>query len=87
MDLSSICIQQEYCTNCPARIGCLIRELFYSEEKYIRLMQASASIGNMFWAFLGASSEKIHCAENTFQAILSKKRQKELELHPTYSHD
>lgn len=83
-----ICMQHKYCTRCPLRVGCKERLLFYLADKNYdqRLQEISAKNGKIFGS-LGHSAQEVALHEILYQLIMNKKRQKELELHPTYSCD
>lgn len=82
---ADVCIQHEFCTDCPARIGCSIRRSFYDDEKYhksaqtsgIATLQYAASRGI---AFLDAAEQMKKTA-----ITMNSKRKHELEQYPTYS--
>lgn len=82
------CQKNEYCTNCPVRKGCFIREYFYcSTEEYVERckqvnIQVMATAISMGYSPERAISE---CAEVSNE--ISKKRDREIKEHPTYSYE
>ncbi len=78
------CKANQYCTNCPERIGCEGRPKLYSSvEEFYGACLAAARIAFI----IGKMSGKEDCTDEIMTALqkLHKKRAKELEEHPTYS--
>lgn len=82
---TTICTQQEFCTDCPMRIGCKIRQGFYDEDTYytssrdsnIATLRYAVSIGMNFYSAI--------VTINDGTIAMNKKRKREMELYPTYS--
>ena len=86
MQRSKTCEMHEYCTNCPARIGCGVRLGFYdSDEKYSEAVK-TANLLTLQLA-LAAGIDFCSCATeiNNLGNLMDKKRRREKELHPFYS--
>ena len=79
------CAHNKVCTNCPSRIGCDMRELFYDEAKYLatrsfaftRALSAARSRG-----FSDSECDKL--AEESV-AVMDHRRTEELRIYPQYS--
>ena len=85
MTLSQICFQHEHCTNCPERINCTIRPLFYFEEKYQAWKDQSLCIMRIYLQDLNIDDRLIIAGANLGFDMMDKRKARELELYPTYS--
>ncbi len=80
------CKENEYCTNCPIRIGCSRREDFYCDTKEFIEERKQANIQVI--AILisrGYSKEEAISKCAKMSDGIYKKRDRELEEHPIYS--
>lgn len=86
MQQSKSCQMHEYCTNCPARVGCIVRFGFYrSNEEYLELVKTV----NILTLQIALANKMDFCScayeINNIGNSMDKKRNRELELHPQYS--
>lgn len=78
------CMLNDYCTDCPYRKDCSIRKLFYSDDFHTSLSKMSATADSILLRF-GYSHSTTFFAHSQFREEINKKREREMELHPTYS--
>lgn len=79
-----ICSKHEFCTDCPERKPCTMRPLFYSKKKYEECCKKSLVFA-ILRESMGSSGTFISVAITIM--LMNKRREKELELYPTYSAD
>lgn len=73
-----VCAEQDCCTNCPERIGCQMRNRFYTENDFkIELYLQIAEI----------ETARVFPSEAAFKAAtkMRNKRNRELAEHPFFS--
>lgn len=79
------CLSHEYCTDCPLRVECNVRPIFYSDKEYQEyrkeILQISISIARKMGMPDYLSRQYLNDSMN----MMDKRRSKELELYPTYS--
>ncbi len=80
-DVLITCVKNDYCSNCPLRVGCKIRHGFYSSndieyETYIQLAE--------IYALAKLHAPKDIAAEAADH--LRKKRERELRTNPHFSY-
>lgn len=80
-----LCMQHEFCTDCPLRANCKERVIFYNEEQFLEHLEESNRITDEFLALTGMPEKIALLSKLIFIEMISKKRNKELEEHPTYS--
>lgn len=80
-----ICIQHEYCTDCPARATCPKRITFYNQNQFFEELSESTVISNAFLEELGFSEDIIALSSVIFLQMMNKKRDRELQENPIYS--
>lgn len=80
-----VCSFQEYCTDCPVRKGCTRRMLYYKEEYLEILKIANISTIRFLCTYQKMDFLTAISMIDKFCKDDDKKRQRELELHPTYS--
>lgn len=84
-ELALNCSTHKHCTSCPSRIECITRKKFYDEAEY----QSSIALSNTLTLAKclsdGVSYEDASLIIHYFNKEMYEKRQRELELHPTYS--
>lgn len=82
------CQKNEYCTNCPVRRGCFVRKNFYcSTEEFVEQCKQT-NIQVMATAIsMGYSPEKAISECAGVSNAISKKRDREIKEHPTYSYE
>lgn len=86
--LAMTCSNQEYCTDCSARKGCICRRSFYcSKEQYNTLKQEAIDSSSLIALSIGHSVDSVATSMFLFEKRMDKKRKRELELHPLYSFD
>ena len=79
-ELVVICINHDYCTNCPVRIGCPIRNSFYISDTAFEIGIQMAEIEVV--KFFKTSENSAYEAADLFR----KKRNEEILRHPTFSY-
>ena len=84
-----LCSNCEYCTDCPKRKDCAIRKLFYSDSEYTKwkneALNSSIALSNLIFPdFLYFSAVSLVRLELMF---MDRRKEKELQLYPTYSQD
>ena len=84
-DIGRICVDNEFCTNCPARTKCGMRELFYDNDAYEAVRAEVFVRASMVAALLGTPTLLIPLEVGANIQAMDKRRRKELELHPKYS--
>lgn len=85
--LASTCKQNKYCTNCPIRKDCPIRPKFYSKTTYNENIVTANARATQLWLSMGGSLSSAAAMLNEYCREMDTKRETELKLHPTYSHD
>ena len=85
MTNGQICFSQEYCTDCPLRKECAIREFFYSDKEYNNYKEQTCKMTASVAESLGVPKSFIPFGLNCGLRMMDKRRAKELEIHPTYS--
>lgn len=86
MTMGQICFSHEYCTDCPMRIECSVRPLFYSEEKYQVYRKETLEKTAFLARIMGIPEYTISPSLNIGIKMMDKRRAQELKVHPTYSH-
>lgn len=76
---------QEFCTNCPERKDCKVRPLFYSDEQYAEYRQQVICKTTHLVSLMEFPKDAISIGLNIGISMMDKRRERELELHPTYS--
>lgn len=79
------CKENEYCTNCPSRFGCETRLSFYSEKEYLENVELTSFLAIKMGIAMGMEYNDCVKENNKMVNKMNKKRNRELELHPTYS--
>lgn len=69
------------------RKDCCVRPLFYSDEEYEEYRKETLDVVTRIAEFMGFSKVGISLGLQFSMEMLDKRREKELELHPTYSAD
>lgn len=82
----SVCMYQEYCTDCRLRKECELRKSFYDEDFTTNLHQ-STDLSNLLASSLGYSVTEVLFSETIFYLQIIKKRECELQIHPVFSVD
>ena len=85
MDIGRICAENEYCTHCPARAECGIRPIFYDSDAYEAIRLEVFAKASVFAAMIGTPKLLIPLEVGTNIRAMDRRREKELELHPTFS--
>ncbi len=80
-----ICTKQEYCTSCPSRKGCANRVNFYDEKNFFQTLDTSNSMADSMFVEMGFPKTIVTHTNTIFVEQMKRKRNKELEEHPTYS--
>ena len=85
MTKGQICFQHKYCTDCPIRVECDVRPLFYSEEEYNAYKKETLALSTAIAERMGFPKALFPSGFNAGMQMMDKRRKRELELHPTYS--
>lgn len=79
------CAHNKVCTNCPSRIGCEVRKLFYNEEAYLRTRNYSYVRGRAAARVRGFSDSECEKLAEDSMVVMDHRRAEEMKLHPQYS--
>jgi hypothetical protein len=80
-----ICMQNEYCTDCPERAKCPKRITFYNQNQFFEELSVITTVSTPILAELGISENLIALSCVIFLEKMNKKRDRELQEHPIYS--
>ena len=84
-DIGRICAENEYCTHCPARAECGVRLAFYDDDVYNMLSMEVFVRASAYAASLGFPAILIPTEVSRNIKAMDKRRERELELHPSFS--
>lgn len=79
------CAHNKVCTNCPSRIDCDMRKLFYCEKEYLEIKNRVFSRGYSFAQARGFTESESWALAKESIATMDRRRTEELKLHPQYS--
>ncbi len=84
MENATICLKQEYCTDCPIRAKCKKRITFYNKKQFFEELEKTCVIASVAIS-RDATSDIIAMANVLFIEKMLKKRNRELQEQPIYS--
>ncbi len=79
------CAHNKVCTNCPSRVGCDVRKLFYDAEAYEKSRTLSYHRAHGAARARHFSDDDCDSLAEESVAVMDFRRTEELKLHPTYS--
>lgn len=83
-DIGKICPKQAYCSDCPCRSNCCIRQSFY-DDYYQSLIEEAIVTTVFLSSSRGIPMTQIALWIPEAMETMNKKREREIEEHPTYS--
>lgn len=81
----TICIQHEYCTNCPERAKCPKRITFYNKNQFCSELLETDLLASSILETMDFPANVIAISSSMFLEMMIKKRNRELEEYPIYS--
>ncbi|MCI9063316.1 MAG: hypothetical protein HFJ17_01755 [Clostridia bacterium] len=87
MSIAQTCMNHAYCTDCPSRKECTVRQCFYSQGEYDEMIDMIRRTTLRIISFMRVPPYVANLQINTAIQMMNNRRKRELELHPTYCAD